>query len=282
MALRGKWNSYPRKNIPNVPIPYSTVNICSDAVNGVEMSKYYLYSDNYRLSYRPHTTKTDLKYSSEGYKLKPDESVGSFYYRLDDNVKVAVDELTDIHLYALSQDGIFYIKNHQLIFSGRNKERRRYDGEYYDSVRLHVSKQYIFIDCVEGYTKGKEYDGCGGYMFYTEFLVRYRTNVISRETGAIVAVWDNMPEITQLYQLNNNRIVVAAGKIWYKIEDSDEGIKSLSDSMKRREKGEQVLIKENVGEKVYALIEQYGIKNYVGKMNNGAIRMVVDGTYKEF
>ena len=281
-ALKGQWKRCPRKKIPRVPIPYSTINVCSDAVNRVEMSKYHLYSDDYRLRERLDITRTDLYYSPDGYKLKPDESVGSFYYRLDDNVKVAVDDLTDIHLYALNKDGIFYIKNHHLYFHGRNNERRNYDGEYYDSVRLLVSNNYIFIDRVYNYERGNSYDAYGDTVYLTEFSVKYQTNVISRATGECVAVWKDMPEITQLYQWDDHIITIATGDTWYKIADSDEGIQSLSVSCDRQKKGKQVLTKENMGEKAYALIEQYGIKNYVGTKNDGTVRMIVDGSYKDF
>lgn len=281
-ALKGQWVNYPRKEIPNVPMPYRTIPVCSDAVNRVEMSKYHLYSDNYRLPDRWSKTETDKMYSPDGYKLKPDESVGSFYYKLNNNIKVAVDNLTDIHLYALSQDGIFYIRNHQLYFCSRNKESRSYDGKYYDSVRLHVSDHYIYIDCVDRYIEGRSYDACGDTMYYTEFSVEYRTDVISRATGERVAVWKNMPEITQLYQWDNHTITVATGETWYNIADSDEGIKSLSDPFDRPKKGKQELTKENMGEKAYAPIEQYGIGNFVGLLDEGKILMIVDGAYKEF
>lgn len=281
-ALNGKWKRYQQKEIPNVPVPYRTINVCSDAINRVEMSQYHLYSDNYRLPDRSRKTSADLMYSPDGYKLNPDESIGSFYYRIDDNVKVAVDDLTDIHLYALSRDGIFFIRNHQLYFRGQNNESRNYGGKYFDSVRLNVSEHYIFIDCVDTYIQGDSYDACGDTMYITEFSVKYRTDVVSRTTGELVAVWKDMPEITQLYQWSDQTITVATGETWYHIADSDEGIRSLSAIWDRPKKGKQVLTKDHMGEKAYALMEQHGIHNFVGSMNGGKIRMVVDGAYKDF
>lgn len=280
-ALKGQWTSYSRKEIPNVPIPYSTICMCSNAVNRVEMSRHHLYSDDYRLPYRCDMRRVDLGHSPDGYKLKPDESVGSFYYRTDDNMKVAVDDLTDIHLYALSQDGIFYIKDHQLYFRGSNNESKDYDGKYFNSVRLNVSEHYVFIDCVDKYIQGDSYDANGYTEYLTEFTVKYQTKVISRATGECVAVWKDMPEITQIFQLGELGIVVATGKFWHQIAENDEGIRSLSDAWNREKKG-MVFSKDLVGEKAYALTEQYGIENLVIFNYKGKTIMVVDGTYKEF
>lgn len=278
-ALKGTWKDYVHEVIPLVPDPYSTTNVCSSAVNDVEMKAFMIESSDYNTPSRFSIKRADLMYSPDGYRLEPDKETGNFYYKTKD-INVPVTYLTNIHLYTLNPDGIYYIKNHTLYFHGKNGETKKYEGCFRDTVRLYASRNYIFVESIKDYTEGKSYDSCGDTMYITEFTVNYNTIVLNSKTGERVALWSQTNEITQLYQWDN-MLTIRTGEIEYDIPDNDEGIQLLSDPWKRREKEERVLTKENMGES-YSLIEKYGVWNFVGLQEDGGIRMVVDGAYRVF
>lgn len=283
-ALQGKWMRYPRKKIPSIPIPYNSINVCSHPISKIMMFKNNLNSDNYKLPWRPEKTVADLYYQPEGYKLHPNETTVSIYYNMDNSIKLAVDYLQDIQIFTLSQDGIIYIKGRNLYYRDQNNAIRKYEDSCIDCdncVRIHVSDNFIFMDIVDKYIKGDSYDACGDTMYYTNFSVKYRTDVINRSTGKCVAKWKDMPEITHVFQWQKS-ITVATGDIWYTIEDSEEGISSLVDPFTRQKIGKKELSKEYIGQKHSDLIQKYGIENFVGLTKENKLMMIVDDDLKEF